>query len=196
MMKLAGIALFIAVFLLADSLGPDAVTAQAEMGQKLGRHNTLTLISENTPRFSSQSFSRIRTTIRGADGKSVPVEVSVRLQSQGGDEAFLTLVRDGAPGDLILALPDTTLGPEDIHALIIQDGGESEMHYTTIGALRAGKHGHGLSLQHQEIDDSTPALLLRRAGRDRLEARLRLRDTVRIGRILVTLGGTSGWTSV
>ncbi|WP_022728129.1 hypothetical protein [Fodinicurvata sediminis] len=192
MMGLLRSILFSLVVLVSDLAG----FGLADDLQAPSQQSATVEIAENTPRFSSQSYSRIRTTIRGEDGKSVPVEVSVRLQSQGGDEALLTLVRDGAPGDLILALPDTRLGPEDLRTLIIQDGAESALHYTTVGALRAGNHGRGLTLQHQEIDDSTPALLLRRSGRDRLEARLHLRDTARLGRILVTLGGASGWTSV
>ncbi|MGM0561988.1 MAG: hypothetical protein ACQETX_13075 [Pseudomonadota bacterium] len=198
MMKLAGIALFIAVFLFADSLGPGVVTAQAQTGQKLVRHNTLTLISENTPRFSSQSYSRIRTTIRGEDGKSVPVEVSVRLQSQSGDKALLTLRKAGAPGDLVLALPETALAPDDLADFVMLETAATaaEMHFTTIGALRAGNERPGLSLRHGNIDEDTPAILLKPGESGALEVRLRLRDKARLGRIFVTLDGANGWTSV
>lgn len=192
MMRLWRNILFSVVFLGTGI--PGAV--QANDGQAPVRNNTVVQASENTPRFSSQSHSRIRTTVRGADGKSVPVEISVRLQSQGTGEALLTLVRDGAPGDLVLALPDTMLSSEDLRDFVSQEGAGSDLRFTTIGALRAGDHGSVLSLRHGAIRDSTPAILLRRAGTERLEARLQLRETARLGRILVTLGGASGWTEV
>lgn len=198
MVRLAGLVLFMAVFLLADFLGTGAVTAQAETGQTQVRNSALVQIAENTPRFSSQSYSRIRTTIRGADGKSVPVEVSVRLQSQDTDEALLTLRKAGAPGDLVLALPEAALASDDLADFVVLETAATaaEMHFTTIGALRSGNEWLGLSLRHGNIDGNTPAILLKPGDSGALEVRLRLRDKARLGQIFVTLDGANGWTSV
>ncbi|MFD1379793.1 hypothetical protein [Fodinicurvata halophila] len=143
----------------------------------------LTLAGQGSA-FQSQSHSRIRTTITGPDGKTVPVELSVRLQSEGPDEAFLTLRKAGAPGDLVLALPETALTPDDLAGFVVLEEAATtaEMHFTTIGALRDATQRHGHSLRHGSIREDTPAILLKPGESGELEVRLRLRDRARLGR--------------
>lgn len=198
MIRLAKVFLFIVVFLFADSLGTKAVQAQAGTGQELIRDNRLTLIAENTPRNQSQSYSRIRTTIRGADGQSVLVEISVHLQSQGDGDRLLTLRKSGAPGDLVLALPETAMSPDELAEFVVLEsvGSTTEMRFTTIGSLRADSEAHNRALRHGEIAEHTPAILLQTGESGELEARLRLRENGQLGRILVTLEGANSWTSL
>lgn len=198
MTRLAGVFLFIVVLLLADSLGTKAVQAQGETGQALVRDNGFALIVENTPRNQSQSYSRIRTTIRGADGKSVPVEISVRLQSQGDGDRLLTLRKSGAPGDLVLALPETAMSPDELAEFVVLEsvGSTIQMRFTTVGALRAGSEGHRQALRHGDIGEHTPAILLHPGGSGKLETQLRLHGSEQLGRILVTLEGGNSWTSL
>lgn len=157
----------------------------------------LTLAGQGSS-IQSQSHSRIRTTIKGPNGKSVPVELSLRLQSQGTGDALLTLNKEGAPGNLVLALPESTLAPDDLADFVVLEeaGTTAEMHFTTIGALRDENEPHSHSLRHGSISEDTPAILLKSGESGELEVRLRLRDRKRLGRIFVTLGGSNSWMSV
>lgn len=155
-------------------------------------------LSAQSSSVQSQSHSRIRTTIRGPDGKSVPVELSVRLQSQGTSEALLSLRKAGAPGDLVLALPETALAPDDLADFVVLENAATaaEMHFTTIGVLRSKNERRSLSFRHGNIDEDTPAILLKPGDSGALEVRLRLRDRPRLGRIFVTIDGSNSWMSV